>query len=473
MKNNFEVVVGIEVHVVLNTKTKMFSPSKSSHNDLLNTNISPIDLGHPGTMPSPNKKCIEKALVLANALDMKIEKNVSFDRKNYFYQDLPKGFQITQQFFPIGKDGKIYIGENKFIEIERIHLEEDTAKQIKEDGKILLDYNRAGMPLIEIVTKPCIRSATEAGLFLKQLRRILTFNKISDAKMEEGSMRVDVNISVNPIGSDKFGTRVEIKNINSITNVEKAIEYEYEYQVSQILQNEEVLLATKRFDDKILKTEFMRLKTTNVDYHYMVEPNVFFRPISDQYINKIIKENFVDLNRIEKEFRDNQVSQEFINLLLDDYEMFEKYQIINNEIKNPNEVIKWLCIEFVGVLKKENLKLSDASEFQINQLLKTLIYLKKETINSKQAKEIIRILIESNKDIDQIIEENNFKQITDVNILKPILEKYISLNQKMLDQYNERPERVEKFFMGMVMKETNGQANPNIVNEIFKSLIKK
>lgn len=474
MKNNFETVIGIEVHVVLSSKTKMFSASKSSHTDNKNTNIAPIDLGHPGTMPLPNKTCVEKAIVLAKALNMKIEKNISFDRKNYFYQDLPKGFQITQQFHPIGKDGRLYIDKDKFVEIERIHLEEDTAKQIKEeDGTILLDYNRSGIPLIEIVTKPTMRSASEAGMFLKQLRRILTFNDISDAKMEEGSLRVDVNISVNPIGSKEFGTRVEIKNINSINNVEAAIEYESNFQIQQILKREEVLLATKRFNDKALTTEFMRLKTTDVDYHYMVEPNIIVRKISDEFINNTIKKRYIDTKLIEDKLHKENVSQEYINLLMDDHELFQKYQKINNEINNSNEVIKWLCVEFVGALNKVNLKLKDATEFQLNQLLKMLKYLLKDsTINGKQGKEIVKLLIETNKDIDMIIKENNFKQITDKNVLKPILEKYINDNQAMLNQYNDRPERVEKFFIGMVMKDTNGQANPNVVTEIFKEILK-
>ncbi|MDE5767425.1 MAG: Asp-tRNA(Asn)/Glu-tRNA(Gln) amidotransferase subunit GatB [Malacoplasma sp.] len=474
MKNNFETVIGIEVHVALNSKSKMFSPSKSSHNDKENTNISPIDLGHPGIMPSPNKKCVEKAIVLAKALNMTIEKNISFDRKNYFFQDLPKGFQITQQFYPIGKNGKIKINDNHFIDVERIHLEEDTAKQFKgENNKILLDYNRSGMPLIEIVTKPCIKSAQEAGLFLKQLRRILTFNQISDAKMEEGSLRVDVNISVNLIGSKEFGTRVEIKNINSITNVEKAIEYESNCQIQQILKQEPVLLATKRFDDKTFSTEFMRLKTTNVDYHYMVEPNILVRKIDDQFIEKTIRDNFVDLDEIGNNLKKNNVSEEFINILLDDYELYKKFDFINKKINDSTEVIRWLCVEFVGLLNKVNLKINDASEFLISQLLKVILYIKNETINAKQAKEILKLLIETNKEIDLIIEENNFKQIVDEKILKPILEKHIAENEKMLSQYNDRPERVEKFFIGMVMKDTNGQANPSVVTKIFKEILNK
>ncbi|MDE5552994.1 MAG: Asp-tRNA(Asn)/Glu-tRNA(Gln) amidotransferase subunit GatB, partial [Malacoplasma sp.] len=269
MFSNFEIIVGIEVHVVLNTKTKMFSPSKSNHNDSPNVNISPIDLGHPGIMPSPNAEAIKKGIVLAKAFNMKIQNNIVFDRKNYFYQDLPKGFQITQQFFPIGYDGKIVLENGSEIFLERIHLEEDTAKQFKKEDGIYLDYNRAGMPLIEIVTKPCIRSPKDVSLFLKELKRILTFNKISDAKLEEGSMRADVNISVRPYGSNFFGTRVEIKNINSVSNVEKAIEFETKEQIKQVLSLQNVKQVTKRFNDKTEETEYLRAKTNAIDYRYL------------------------------------------------------------------------------------------------------------------------------------------------------------------------------------------------------------
>lgn len=472
MKNNFELVIGIEVHVVLNSNSKMFSPSKSVHSDEINTNINPIDLGHPGIMPSPNKVCINKAITLAKALDMEIAKTISFDRKNYFYQDLPKGFQITQQFNPIGKKGKIILDNNNVIDITRIHLEEDTAKQTIENNQILLDYNRSGMPLIEIVTEPCIRSAQDASAFLKQLRRILVFNNISDAKMEDGSMRADVNISIKPIGSKTFGNRVEIKNINSINNIEKAIEFEFNEQLKTTLLNQPVLIATKKFNDKTGQTEFMRLKTVDVDYHYMVEPNIFFRTINDNYINEVLKNNFVDIYNIKNDLIKANISNEHINLLLDNHFLFTKFIIANKKINDANEVIRWLCIEFVGALTKANKKLEDAQIIWFDNLIEIMQLLKANKINGKQAKEIIKIMIDTNKSILNIIEENNFKQITDKNILLPILKKYIDTNKKMLDQYNDRPERVEKFFIGMVMKDTNGQANPDVVNELLKQFIK-
>lgn len=470
MKDSFELVVGIEVHVVLNSKTKMFSSSKSSHNDEANTNINPIDLGLPGTMPSPNETCIRKAIILAKALNMEIEKRVCFDRKNYFYQDLPKGFQITQQFYPIGKNGWIELENGNKISISRIHLEEDTAKQTVENDEILLDYNRSGMPLIEIVTDACIHNPTDAMLFLKQLKRILVFNDISDAKMEEGSMRADVNISIRPIGSSKFGTRVEIKNINSISNVDKAIEYEFNKQIEDTLLNNEILMSTKKYDDKTQKTEFTRLKTSNVDYHYMLEPNIYFRNLSQDFVDETITK-FVDISSIKNELLENKVSNEYVNLLLDNYILYKYFYMINLDIKNPNEVIRWLCIEFVGALTKNNKTIYDVSLDKFEKIKEILILLNHNEINGKQAKEIIKIMIETDKTIREIIDENNFKQITDKNILKPILEKYMNQNINMLYQYDSRPERVEKFFIGMIMKETNGQANPDVINEIFKELI--
>jgi aspartyl-tRNA(Asn)/glutamyl-tRNA(Gln) amidotransferase subunit B len=243
--NNFQATIGIEVHAELNTNSKMFSAAAVSFIDQPNTNINEIDLGLPGILPSPNKAAVIKAIQLATALKMKIDPILCFDRKNYFYPDLPKGFQITQQYHPIGKEGSITIS-NKDIRIERIHLEEDTAKQQIINGELCLDYNRCGIPLIEIVSQPDITTSKEAIEYLNELKRILIFLNISDGKMEEGSFRADVNISVNLIGAKNLGTKVEIKNINSFANVASAIEYEYQRQIRQILKNIPVVQETRR-----------------------------------------------------------------------------------------------------------------------------------------------------------------------------------------------------------------------------------
>jgi aspartyl-tRNA(Asn)/glutamyl-tRNA(Gln) amidotransferase subunit B len=243
--NNFKILIGIEVHTELNTNSKMFSSSLVSSCGEPNTNINEIDIGLPGTLPSPNKGAVIKGIQLATALNMEINNNLRFDRKNYFYQDLPKGFQITQQYHPIGKNGQIEIS-NKVIRIERIHLEEDTAKQQIIDGKLCLDYNRCGVPLIEIVSRPDITSPDEAVEYLRELKRVLIFLNISDGKMEDGSFRADVNISVAPFGSLKMGTKVEIKNLNSFANIASAIDYEYKRQIRSLIKGEYIDQETRR-----------------------------------------------------------------------------------------------------------------------------------------------------------------------------------------------------------------------------------
>ncbi|SYV96459.1 Aspartyl/glutamyl-tRNA(Asn/Gln) amidotransferase subunit B, partial [Mycoplasma putrefaciens] len=276
---NFEVIIGIENHVELKTKTKMFSPAPVSFGQTPNTQVHEIDMAYPGSLPSVNKKGVELAILACNALNMKIDTLLKFDRKNYFYPDLTKGFQITQQFNPIGLNGSLEITLNnnlkKIIEIERLHIEEDTAKQIHKDDLTYLDYNRAGVGLIEIVTKPVIRSADEACAYVEKLREILLLLNVSDVKMNEGSLRTDINISIRPFGSNSFSNKVEIKNLNSISNIRKAIDFEVVRQTEIILANKVVEQETRRFDDSTNKTVLMRSKSDALDYRYFREPNIF------------------------------------------------------------------------------------------------------------------------------------------------------------------------------------------------------
>ncbi|MCQ3908474.1 MAG: Asp-tRNA(Asn)/Glu-tRNA(Gln) amidotransferase subunit GatB [Mycoplasmoidaceae bacterium] len=340
--NNFKTVVGIEVHTVVNSKTKMFSGTTSEHNAPVNQNINEIDLGLPGALPSVNDLVVKKAICLAHALHMNIADVITFDRKNYFYRDLPKGYQITQFNDPIGTHGYVEIevnGTRKRIHIERIHMEEDTAKQMKVDGRVLLDYNRCGMPLIEIVTEPDINSAQEAIAFLTQLKRILTFcGEISDAKMEDGSLRADVNISINPFGSDKYGTRVEIKNINSIANVGKAIEFEEARQASLYLQGKEVTPDTRRFDDAKGETIFMRDKLA-VDYHYMPEGNILPFALTNEIKQEALRQAKYSLEDIIKSLRDMNLDPKLINLLLDDYPLYKVCKKVFNATNDTQATI--------------------------------------------------------------------------------------------------------------------------------------
>ncbi|MGL4617254.1 MAG: Asp-tRNA(Asn)/Glu-tRNA(Gln) amidotransferase subunit GatB [Mycoplasmoidaceae bacterium] len=473
---NYFITIGIEVHTIVSSKSKMFSPSLNSKSSNPNTEINEIDLGLPGTMPSVNEEVIRKAIVLAKFFNMEIDKSIRFDRKNYFYQDLPKGFQITQQFFPIGKNGYIDIklrNKTKRIEIERIHLEEDTAKQNKINNRIFLDYNRSGLPLIEIVTKPTIHSIEEASVFLRTLRQALQFNSISDGKMEDGSMRADINISIAPIGSKKLGTRIEIKNINSINNVEKAIEFEANRQYQLIIAGKKFGNETRRFNDLNNTTEFMREKVSDLDYRYMTEPNILSINIDEEFIQKSLKKYNLDFRKIEKNLSENGLDDVMISHLINDYNLFKIFNEINRKCNDSREVYKWLCIEFIGQISKKEIEIENIPNIWIDNIIDLIQKIKTKEINAKQAKELVKHFIETNKKICDLIKELKFSQINDPKIIDEILDKYIKENKKMIEQYEERQERVEKFFIGMVMKETNGQANPNICLELFRNKIKK
>ena len=472
MINNFIPTIGLEIHCSLNTKSKMFSDSKSCHNDKPNTNISFLDLALPGVLPTVNKEAVKKGIILANTLGMKIDKTLIFDRKNYFYQDLPKGFQITQQYHPIGRNGSIKLDDGTIINIERIHLEEDTAKEQTINGKAYLDYNRAGMPLIEIVCRPDIHSAQQAVEFLTKLKRNLIFMNISNGKMEDGSLRVDVNISVAPMGSKKLGERVEIKNINSFANVAKAINYEINRQIGLVLKNQEIENCTRRWDETKNQTIFMRRKDTQIEYNYFSEPNICPIPLEDEFINNVLQHLNKTPDEIAKELKSKNLKSELIDQLLNDFELYKVFNTIESKINDINLAVSWIMVELVGYLKNNNLQITCINENHINLIVKLLNLLKSGEINGKQAKVIFPEMLKDQKDPTIIMGEKNIVQIKDEKVLEEILDKIINQNVKMLDQFANREERVLKYFLGMLMKETKGQANPNIANEILNKIIK-
>jgi aspartyl-tRNA(Asn)/glutamyl-tRNA(Gln) amidotransferase subunit B len=278
MIKNLEVIIGIEIHLELNTKTKLFSHAKNDFDSLPNTNATVIDLGYPGTLPSLNKEAVVKGIKLCKALQMSIDHELHFDRKNYYYTDIPKGFQITQQFRPIGSNGKmtLFLSDNKVkeVNINRLHIEEDTARQIHTSTETLINYNRAGVPLLEIVSEPEMSTSEEAMSYINNIRTIALFLGISDSKMSEGSLRADINISLRMLGSKKLGTKVEIKNINSLNNVKKAIEFEIACQSKKIIAGEIIKQETKRFDEATSENIVMREKSDDIDYKYFKEPNI-------------------------------------------------------------------------------------------------------------------------------------------------------------------------------------------------------
>lgn len=473
--NNLEVIIGIEVHAVLNTKTKMFSPSLNNHYAAPNTLVNEIDLGLPGTLPQVNKAAIKKGIWLAKALKANINYHeIKFDRKNYYFLDLPKGFQITQQEKPIGENGVIYIDTDngpKAIHIQRMHLEEDTAKQVNKEDVILLDYNRCGCPLIEIVTGPVINSAKEATEYLKKLIQVLRFNNISDAKLEDGSLRADVNISLRPYGQPDFNNRVEIKNINSISNVAKAINYEIERQTTAMLDGEVIIQETRRFDEATNTTVTMRLKENVSNYRYFREPNITTIVMTDEECNAILKEKNKDIEEIVEELTSFGLKPNNIELLLNDYELYQIFNSLVSKTNLPLQTFNWLTVDLMGLIKKHGHDYSYLTEAKQNNIAKMITLLDDQEINGKQAKVILDQIYLTDKSVADIIKENHFEQIKDVDFLTNLIKKHIAENQDMVSQYEERAQRVEKFLVGLVMRDTNAQANPKITMDLIVKLL--
>ncbi|ASP27884.1 aspartyl/glutamyl-tRNA amidotransferase subunit B [Spiroplasma corruscae] len=475
--NNFEVIIGIENHVELKTKTKMFSDAPVSFGKSPNTNVNEIDLGYPGALPSVNKKGVELAILACNALNMKINGVLRFDRKSYFYPDLPKGFQITQQYHPIGKEGSLEIdvnGNKKVIEIERLHIEEDTAKQIHKNGKTYIDYNRCGVGLIEIVSKPVIRTSEEAIEYVSKLRETLLFLNVSDVKMNEGSFRCDINISLRPFGFEGFGNKVEIKNLNSINNIKKAIDFEIKRQKELILNNILIDQETRRFDETIQETVLMRKKSDAVDYKYFREPNIYPITLDTVWIESIINNSpeLADSKR-RRYIEEYNFSKEEANFILNDYYLtsfFERTLVLGI---NPKKVLNYLITDVKSLTNKYNYSI-EKSKLEPSDLFEINKYMEEGIISSKHAKNIIPIAFESNKSIIEIIEDNNWKLISDKEEITSLVDNIIKNNIKLIEEnYLTRPERVEKTLMGELMKQTGGNINPKISMEVINLSLKK
>ncbi|WP_028126885.1 Asp-tRNA(Asn)/Glu-tRNA(Gln) amidotransferase subunit GatB [Entomoplasma lucivorax] len=469
--NNFEVIIGIENHVELKTKTKMFSSAEVGFGAIPNTMTNEVDLGYPGAMPTVNKRGIELAILAVHALKMKLNPLLKFDRKNYFYPDLVKGFQITQQYDPIGTEGSLEIevdGVKKNIEIERLHIEEDTAKQIHKDDLTFIDYNRSGIGLVEVVTKPVLRSADEAIAYVNNLREILLFLGVSDVKMNEGSLRCDVNISLRPYGAYAFSNKVEIKNLNSLANIKKAIEFEIERQQAILLKSETVVQETRRFDEASQQTVAMRSKVGAIDYKYFTEPNIAPIQLDQNWIDQIIA-NSPELPNVKRQRMVEQLGLDLhdVNIILSSLELTNFFEATLALTSDANKVIKFLIGDVFSELNKDNLTI-DQIKLTPQNLADLVNHLNNGIISSKHVKTILPIIMnDDTKTVDQIIEENNLKLISDSVEIERLLKPLLESNQELLKQFDERPERVIKTIMGLLMKETQGNVNPDIANEIL------
>lgn len=473
---NFEQVIGLEVHCELKTHSKMFSAAPVTFGEEPNTMINEVDMGMTGTMPALNKRGVEFAIRVCHALHMEIDELLCFDRKNYYYSDLPKGFQITQDKRPIGRNGYLDIeveGEKTRVEIERLHMEEDTAKQFHFDDYSLIDYNRAGIPLIEIVTKPNIRSGAQAAAYLEKLRQIFLYTDVSDAKMEEGSMRCDVNISIRPFGSDKYGIRTEIKNLNSISNVQKAIEFEALRQEKILIQGGEVLQETRRFDEDSKETVMMRAKGDAVDYKYYTEPNILPIRLDHQWVLDIEKNLPMLADEREQVYIEKHgLPKTDAHILVSSKDISDFYEETIQTSQEYKLICNWLLGEVQAYLNKAGLTIRETKLTPL-YLGKMITFIQDGTISSKQAKKVFECLMTEGKDPEVIIEEKGMKQISDPQALQMIINEVLDANEQSIQDFAAGKDRAVGFLVGQIMKKTGGQANPKVTNQILIQLLKE
>lgn len=473
---NFEAVIGIEIHVEMKTKSKMFSSSPIAFGKEANTLVQPLDIAFPGTMPIVNKQAVINAIRVSHALNMEIDHELWFDRKNYFYSDLPKGFQITQDKRPIGKNGyvdvKLSDGRVKRIEIERLHMEEDTCKQLHMADYTLLDYNRAGTPLIEIVSRPNIRSGEEAMKYVEAIKSIVVFSDVSDGKMEEGSLRCDVNVSIRPCGSEKFGTKVEVKNLNSTANVQRAIDFEVKRQTKLLLSGIPVEQETRRFDEMKRETVLMRKKTDSVDYKYFTEPNIVPIRLSDDFIETAIKTcpelaNEKLVRYINSGLSEEEASQMLQNRALSGY--FER--CLNINVKRAKLYWNWIMGEILGYLNKNAIEISELKVTPDN--LDHLVEMQeKQVLSSNQAKTVFEKMTIDNKDASKIADELGLKQNSNEDEIRAIVNETIDAFPQSVIDYKAGKDRAVGFLVGQIMKKTKGKVNPAITSKIVVEILK-
>ena len=472
---NYDVVIGIEIHCELKTKTKMFSGAPVSFAAAPNSCVNEIDLAYPGTLPCVNKGAVELAIRACSALNMEIDPLIKFDRKNYFYSDLARGYQNTQQFFPIGSHGVVEIETEegtKAIRVNRIHMEEDTAKQFHYPQGTFIDFNRSGTPLIEIVSEPDMSSGKEAAAYVEKLRSILYYMDVSDCKMEEGSMRCDINISLKEKGSDQYGVRVEIKNINSIRNVQRAIDYEIMRQSKALEEGEEIIQSTRRFDEASGTTIMMRKKEGSVDYKYFPEPNMFPILIDSAWI-KNIQENLPELPQVRKDkyINEYKLGEKDAQLLIDNKELSDYYNLVVKHTNEYKTAANWVIVEMMAYLNKENISI-DKNPLNPKHLADMIAMIKGGEISGKQAKVVFEEMMKG-KDPKKVVEEKGMKQVSDTGAILAIVNQVLDANPQSIEDFKNGKDRAVKFLMGQVMKLSKGQANPAMANQMVLEELKK
>ncbi len=470
--SKYKAVIGLEMHCEMKSNTKVFSSAKNSYSDIANINVNPVDMAFPGILPVLNKECVRKAIMAALILNCKVPEYMYFDRKNYYYPDLPKGYQITQLHDPVGVNGSIKIdcnGVTKEIKIHDIHLEEDAASMEHFSDVSLINYNRAGVPLLELVTEPCIESPEEAVAFLEEMRRIYQYADISEADTKKGQIRCDVNVSIMDKDSNELGTKVEVKNVNSFGNVYETIKYEIERQskLKDEGRYDKVVQETRRFDEETGTTIRMRTKADAIDYKYFVEPNIPKFKIDSNLVEEIKKCIPVLPNeRKIKYINEYGLSEYDANIIIKNKEYADYFEECVSLGMDKKIAANYLIVQIIAYLNKEAISLN---EFYLkpNLLNQIISELEKGNISSKQAKDIFNKALEEEKEPKKFISKDN-AQISDSNELTIIIDNILKNNTSQVEAYKGGKTNLFDYFVGQVMKETRGKANPSLTKEILK-----
>ena len=476
MSKAYETVIGLEVHVELSTKTKIFCGCSTEFGGAPNTHTCPVCSGMPGSLPVLNKAVVEKAIAVGLATNCSITRNCKFDRKNYFYPDNPQNYQISQLYYPICRDGKIEInvnGEKKYVRIHEIHMEEDAGKLVHDswDDSTLVDFNRSGVPLIEIVSEPDMRSADEVIAYLEKLRMIIQYLGASDCKLNEGSMRADVNLSVREVGAKEFGTRTETKNLNSFKAIARAIEAERERQIDLLEEGKTVIQETRRWDDNKECSYAMRSKEDAQDYRYFPDPDLVPIIISEEWLEEV-KSRQPELRdekkeRYQKEF---DIPEYDIDIITSSKRMADLFEETIALGAAPKKVSNWLMVETMRLLKENEMEVEDL-KFSADNLAKLIALTESKAVNSTVAKEVFEKVFYDNIDPEKYVEEHGLKTVNDEGALRKVIEEVVSNNPQSVEDYRNGKEKAIGFLVGQTMKAMKGKADPSMINQILKEIL--